>query len=113
MQTIVVGFYVYQLTKSVFALGILGLSEAIPAIGIALYGGYIDDKSKKRKMLLLIYSGVFLSTAVMYTATLKSTGVYLHAGWIIPIIYGMMFCNGVGRPFSARQLFLFMLSESV
>jgi Na+/melibiose symporter-like transporter len=94
MQTIVIGFYIYQLTKSVFALGILGLSEAIPAIGIALYGGYIADKSEKRKMLLWIYFGVLLSLAVMFTVTLKSMGVYLHAGWIVPIIYGVIFCNG-------------------
>jgi MFS family permease len=100
MQTIVIGFYIYQLTKSVFALGILGLSEAIPAIGIALYGGYIADKSEKRKMLLWIYFGVLLSLAVMFTVTLKSMGVYLHAGWIVPIIYGVIFCNGCRARFT-------------
>jgi MFS family permease len=105
MQTVVIGFYIYQLTKSVFALGMLGLSEAIPAVGIALYGGYIADKSEKRKMLLWIYTGVFLSSAVMYTVTLKSMGAYIHAGWIVPIIYSMIFCNGVARAFFGPATF--------
>jgi len=105
MQTVVIGFYIYQLTKSVFALGMLGLSEAIPAVGIALYGGYIADKSEKRKMLLWIYTGVFLSSAVMYTVTLKSMGAYIHAGWIVPIIYSMIFCNGIARAFFGPATF--------
>jgi len=105
MQTVVIGFYIYQLTKSVFALGMLGLSEAIPAVGIALYGGYIADKSEKRKMLLWIYTGVFLSSAVMFTVTLKSMGAYIHAGWIVPIIYSMIFCNGVARAFFGPATF--------
>jgi MFS family permease len=105
MQTVVIGFYIYQLTKSVFALGMLGLSEAIPAVGIALYGGYIADKSEKRKMLLWIYTGVFLSSAVMYTVTLKSMSAYIHAGWIVPIIYSMVFCNGVARAFFGPATF--------
>jgi len=105
MQTVVIGFYIYQLTKSVFALGMLGLCEAIPAVGIALYGGYIADKSEKRKMLLFIYSGVLISSLVMGTVTLTSMHPYIHAGWIVPIIYIMIFFNGVGRAFYGPATF--------
>jgi MFS family permease len=105
MQTVVIGFYIYQLTKSVFALGMLGLSEAIPAVGIALYGGYIADKSEKRKMLLWIYSGVLFSSFVMYTVTSKSMSPYIHVGWIVPIIYAMIFCNGIARAFFGPATF--------
>lgn len=105
MQTVVIGFYIYQLTKSAFALGMLGLCEAIPAVGIALYGGYIADKSEKRKMLLLIYSGVLISSIVMGVVTLTSMQPYIHAGWIVPIIYVMIFFNGVGRAFYGPATF--------
>jgi len=105
MQTVVIGFYIYQLTHSAFSLGVLGLCEAIPAVGIALYGGYIADKSEKRKMLLLIYSGVLMSTLVMFTVTLKGMSGYIHAGWIVPIIYCMIFCNGVARAFLGPATF--------
>jgi len=105
MQTVVIGFYIYQLTRSAFALGMLGLCEAIPAVGIALYGGYIADKSEKRKMLLLIYSGVLISSMVMGTVTLTSMQPYIHASWIVPIIYVMIFFNGVGRAFYGPATF--------
>ncbi|MEN0054868.1 MAG: MFS transporter [Mucilaginibacter sp.] len=105
MQAVVIGFYIYQVTKSVFALGLVGLCEAIPAIGIALYGGYIADKSEKRKMLLLIFSGVILTSSVMFTVTLKSMSGIIHTGWIVPIIYCMIFCNGVARAFYGPATF--------
>jgi len=105
MQAVVIGFYIYQVTKSVFALGLVGLCEAIPAIGIALYGGYIADKSEKRKMLLLIFSGVILTSSVMFTVTLKSMSGVIHTDWIVPIIYCMIFCNGVARAFYGPATF--------
>ena len=105
MQAVVIGFYIYQLTKSAFALGLVGLCEAIPAVCIALYGGYIADKSEKRKMLLFIFSGVILTSLVMFTVTLKSMSGVIHAGWIVPIIYIMIFCNGIARAFYGPATF--------
>ncbi|MBS1521285.1 MAG: MFS transporter [Bacteroidetes bacterium] len=105
MQTAALGYYIYDITHSKLALAWIGLSEAIPAIGLALYGGYIADKYEKRKMLLLIFSGVFISSLVMFIATLKSMGGYIHTGWILPILYGMIFCNGVARAFFGPAIF--------
>lgn len=105
MQTAALGYYIYDITHSKLALAWIGLSEAIPAIGLALYGGYIADKYEKRKMLLLIFSGVFISSLVMFIATLKSMSGYIHTGWIVPILYGMIFCNGVARAFFGPAIF--------
>jgi MFS family permease len=106
MQTTVLGFYIYQLTHSKAAIAYIGLSEVIPAVGIALYGGYIADKYEKRKMLLLIFFGVFLSSLVMGTVTLPGMHAYVHAGWIVPVIYAMVFCNGVFRAFYGPSTFI-------
>lgn len=105
MQTAALGYYIYDITHSKLALAWIGLSEAIPAIGLALYGGYIADKHEKRKMLLLIFSGVLLSSLVMFIATLKSMSIYIHTDWILPILYGMIFCNGVARAFFGPAIF--------
>ena len=105
MQTVVIGFYVYQLTKSLFALGMLGLSEAVPAIGTALYGGYIADKSEKRGMLLWIYTAVLLSSAVMYAITLKNVASHLRVNAIVLTIDAMIFCNGLARAFFGPAAF--------
>ena len=105
MQTAALGYYIYDITHSKLALAWIGLSEAIPAIGLALYGGYIADKYEKRNMLLLIFSGVFISSLVMFIATLKSMSGYIHTSWILPIIYSMIFCNGVARAFFGPAIF--------
>ncbi|GAA4334230.1 nickel resistance MFS transporter NreB [Mucilaginibacter gynuensis] len=112
MQAVVIGFYVYHLTKSVFALGLIGLCEAIPAIGIALYGGYIADKSEKRKMLLIIFSLVLFSSISMFVVTLQSLSGYIHTGWVVPTIFFMIFVNGVARAFYAPAAFT-VLAHSV
>ena len=55
MQVIVFGIYIFHLTKDPLPLGLICLCEAIPAITIALYGGYNADKSEERKLLLKIF----------------------------------------------------------
>ncbi len=105
MQTVVLGFYIYQLTHSKIALAFIGLSEAIPAVGIALYGGYIADKYEKRKMLLIIFVGVFLSSLVMFITTLTNVASQIHTNGILMILYAMIFCNGVARAFYGPATF--------
>jgi MFS family permease len=105
MQAVIIGFYIYQITKSVFALGLVGLCEAIPAIGIALYGGYVADKSEKRKMLLTISSLVLFASLVMFTVTMRNMSPYIRTNWIVPIIYFMIFLNGLARAFYGPATF--------
>lgn len=106
MQAVIIGFYIYHLTKDPFALGLVGLCEAIPAVGIALYGGYIADKSEKRKMLLLIFSGVFISSFIIFLVTMKGAASYIHVTSVVPIIYVMIFFNGVARAFYGPATFV-------
>ena len=106
MQAVIIGFYIYHLTKDPFKLGLVGLCEAIPAVGAALYGGYIADKSEKRKMLLWVFVGVFFSSLVMFLITLKDADKYIGVNWIVPIIYLMIFFNGVARAFYGPATFV-------
>src|SRR3989338_7472239 len=50
---VVIGFQIYQITRSPMALGWLGLVEAIPAISLVLFGGYVADHFNRRKILLI------------------------------------------------------------
>jgi len=106
MQTTILGFYVYQLTHSKAAIAYIGLSEVVPAVCIALYGGYIADKYEKRKMLLLIFIGVFLSSLTMGTITLSSVASQVHTSVVLGVLYAMIFCNGVARAFYGPATFI-------
>ena len=99
MQAVVIGFHIYHLTKDPLALGLIGLCEAVPAIGIALYGGYVADKSEKRGLLLKIFLAVFCCSAIMLISTLTQMHQYIPVSYIVPIMYAMVFCIGLARGF--------------
>lgn len=106
MQAVVIGYHIYDLTHNPLKLGLVGLCEAIPAIGIALYGGYIADKSEKRGLLIKIFSGVWLASVLMLIITSK----YLHLkeDLIVLIMYGLVFCIGIARGFFGPATFSLM-----
>ena len=106
MQAVVIGYHIYDLTHDALKLGLVGLCEAIPAIGIALYGGYIADKSEKRGLLIKIFSGVWLASVLMLIITSK----YLHLkeDVIVLIMYGLVFCIGLARGFFGPATFSLM-----
>ncbi len=71
MTGTVIGWWIYLLTNSPLALGLVGLSEVIPALSLALYAGHYIDINEKRQLLLkcvLLYLAcigvlIFLSSA--------------------------------------------------
>jgi MFS family permease len=99
LQTTVIGFYIYQLTHSTVAIAFIGLSEIIPALGLALYGGYIADKYEKRKMLLWVCSGFIFTSAVIFLVTLHGMAGYFPVSRLLAVIYSMLFLNGIARAF--------------
>src|SRR5256714_13462926 len=63
IQATVVAWQVYALTKDPLSLGIVGLAEALPFIGAALYAGHAADRHN-RKTLSLIALAVQLGCGV-------------------------------------------------
>ena len=108
MQAVIIGFHIYYLTKDPLALGLIGLCEAVPAITIALYGGYIADKSEKRALLLKVFSGVFLCSFVMLIVTTEQMHAYVPTSYTVPIMYCMIFGIGVARGFFSPATFSLM-----
>lgn len=106
MQAVVIGYHIYDLTHDALKLGLVGLCEAIPAIGIALYGGYVADKSEKRGLLIKIFSGVWLASVLMLIITSKF--LHLKEDLIVLIMYGLVFCIGLARGFFGPATFSLM-----
>ena len=48
MQAVAIGWQVYDLTGSPFRLGMIGLAEFLPAIGLALLVGPVADRFDRR-----------------------------------------------------------------
>ena len=102
MQFVVIEWQVYSLTKNPWSLGLIGLMEVIPAVGLALFAGHIVDQKEKRTLLikcilafLLISTGLFFITLPEY-ASLDSS---------LYVIYALVFCGGLVRAFISPTIF--------
>ena len=99
MITTVCGWWIYNLTNDPLAIGLLGLSEVIPAISFALYAGHVIDKSEKRKMLLRGVLLYLVCAALLLLLATSLTSNYLSNHWIAICIYVIIFTTGLIRAF--------------
>lgn len=97
MQSVIVGWQIYELTHDALSLGLIGLSEAIPFISIALFAGHVAD-TFNRKKIILITNLVYAICAV----ALLLISTQLHHALInygtMPI-YIIIFITGIARGF--------------
>ena len=108
IQAVVIGWHIYSLTKDPFSLGLIGLAEAIPAISIALYAGYVADKSDKKKLLVWVIFLMTICSLVLFWITLPEAINHISAKATIPIMYSMIFGVGIARGFYAPASFSLM-----
>jgi MFS family permease len=99
MVSTVVGYKLFQLTQSSFAIGLVGLSEFIPAFSLSLYAGHQIDRSDKRTLLL---KGISLYAVCVIGLLLLTTGWTEHqvpTARLQYLYYAVIFCTGVIRAF--------------
>jgi MFS family permease len=96
IQATVVAWQVYALTRDPLSLGLVGLAEALPFIGAALYAGHLADRHD-RKLLSLLSMGIQTAAALVLLAYTLLPEV-LSGGRVWPI-YAVVFVSGVARSF--------------
>lgn len=112
MMGTLVGWWIYNLTNLPFAIGLIGLSEVVPAVSLALYAGHIIDISEKRRLLLMgVFTYGFLSFLLWILSTSFSS-VRLSSQSIANCIYIIIFFTGVARSFTG-PLFNVMIGSIV
>ncbi|CAN5292449.1 MFS transporter [soil metagenome] len=100
MMGTLVGWWIYNLTNDPLSIGLVGLSEVIPAVSLALYAGHIMDVSEKRKMIVRGVFLYFLCALGLLLLSTKITSSYLSNHWIAIGIYTVIFFTGVVRAFT-------------
>lgn len=100
MMATLLGWWIYELTNAPFAIGLIGLSEVIPAISLALYAGHIIDISEKRKLLLTCISLYLVAAILLTLLSTHFTATVLHNHVIAAIIYIIVFGTGIIRSFT-------------
>ena len=100
MMGTLVSWWLYELTGDAFYIGMIGLAEAIPAIGLALYAGYVIDKSEKRRLLLITVFLYAICTSILLGASSDWFKEQFGTKLIIIFIYSVIFITGAIRAFS-------------
>jgi MFS family permease len=92
MQTVAVGWQLYDLTTNPVDLGLVGLVQFIPVLLLILITGQIVDRHDRRIVLALAQAVEVAGALVLALATLSGT---IGA----PVIFGTMFVLGAARAF--------------
>jgi len=112
MMSTLVGWWIYNLTNAPIAIGIVGLSEFIPAVSLALYAGHVIDISEKRKLMLTAVS-LYALAALLLMILSSSVGTnHLKPHAIAIIIYLIIFGTGIIRSFTG-PIFNVILAQIV
>src|SRR5437762_5762628 len=104
MQLVAVNWHVYLLTRSAFALGMVGLFRGVPIILCSLIGGVVADAVDRRRLMVATQTIMLLSAGVLALVTL--TG--LKSPWPIYLLTGIS-AGATAFDIPARQALMPML----
>jgi MFS family permease len=99
MMTTLLGWWIYNLTNAPFAIGLIGLSEVVPAVSLALYAGHVIDLSDKRKLLIRGITLYFIAALTLLLLSTKNATHVFSNNAIAVCIYVVVFCTGIIRSF--------------
>src|SRR5690606_39665618 len=108
MQSTIIYFWVYHITGDKLKLGLVGLSEVVPAILFSLFSGHFVDLNEKKKMLTLCISAYLLLGLGLFCCTTPFASHHLSQDAILYFIYTFIFIGGVIRAFYGYSSFYFV-----
>jgi MFS family permease len=93
MQSVAVGWQVYEITKRPLDLGYVGLAQFLPTVLLFLVAGHAADRFNRRNVVMACYTGLALASTILLLLTLSGSRS-VHA------IYGALVLVGVVRSFN-------------
>jgi len=93
MQSVAVGWQVFEMTKRPLDLGYVGLAQFWPTIVLFLAAGHAADRFNRRNIVTLCYAGLGLASAILFFLTISGSRS-VHA------IYATLTLVGVVRAFN-------------
>ena len=96
IQAVVVAWQIYDLTHDPLSLGLIGLAEAVPFIGVALFAGHVADRVSRVRISLVALAALFGCSVALLGFTL-APGI-ITPGRVWPI-YVVIFLSGIARSF--------------
>ncbi len=100
MQTVAIGWEIYERTHSALALGLIGLSQVVPVLVLVLPAGAVADRLSRRRIVIAALAVISLCSMALCGISSGRADVR----WM----YAVLFVNGIARAFlqPARAAFL-------
>lgn len=102
MQSVVVGWQIYEITQDALWLGMIGLAEVIPFIAVSLFAGHFADIINRKKILYASVAALTLCQFLLLILSFFSS--FLVASWGAPV-YFIIVIVGLARAFLAPAQF--------
>lgn len=93
MQTVAVGWQVYEITRDPLDLGLIGLSQFLPFVLLVLPAGHVADRHNRQRVLAACYALEMVCALLLLAFTLSG----LTVAWPV---FAVMVLFGVARAFS-------------
>jgi MFS family permease len=93
MQSVAVGWQVYEITRRPLDLGYVGLAQFAPGFVLFLFAGHAADLLDRRTLLTCCYAGYGLCSALLLAISWRAP----HS---VHLIYAVLVLVGVSRSFS-------------
>jgi MFS family permease len=101
-QVLIFGWQVWNITKSPLAIALLGLTEAVPALGIALFAGHWADRFDRKR--IIVTSEIVCALGALTLAGISVLSNSYQLGAIYTIVFVTGLARGIADPaFSAFE----------
>ncbi|MGH9741677.1 MAG: MFS transporter [Candidatus Acidiferrum sp.] len=71
MQSVAVGWQVYEITKRPLDLGLVGLAQFLPGILLFLVSGHVADRYDRRKVIVVCYAGLTICSSLLFLVAVR------------------------------------------
>src|SRR6202521_842750 len=96
MQSVAVGWQVYEITKRPLDLGYVGLAQFLPGFVLFLFAGHAADLYDRRKLLMWCYGGFALCSALLLAISWRGShsvhAVSVHSIYVVLVLLGIFRC---------------------
>ena len=91
MQSVAVGWQVYEITKRPLDLGYVGLAQFLPGFALFLFAGHAADLYDRRKLLMWCYGGFALCSALLLAISWRAPQS-VHSIYFVLVLLGIFRC---------------------
>jgi MFS family permease len=88
MQSVAVGWQVYEITKRPLDLGYVGLAQFLPGFVLFLFAGHAADLFDRRKLLMGCYAGFGLCSALLLAISWRAPHS-VHGIYVVLVLLGV------------------------